>query len=196
MLLTPQIHFIQDDLIKLFKHNETNVLIHGCNCLSTMGKGVALYIRREFPHAYQADKQFHLDKSQRLGKFSYWKKPQKDCWIINAYTQYNYKSQGSYPSQKVDLFSYNTFEQQMKDIFQFINKNWQAETNKSLDELVISMPMIGCGLAGGNPVKIVSMLINAFNDVYGKLDKKPKLIIAERNSQSYLDFCEQLKSLI
>lgn len=196
MLLTPQIHFIQDDLIKLFKHNETNVLIHGCNCLSTMGKGVALYIRREFPHAYQADKQFHLDKSQRLGKFSYWKKPQKDCWIINAYTQYNYKSQGTYPSQKVDLFSYDTFEQQMKDIFQFINKNWQAETNKSLDELVISMPMIGCGLAGGNPVKIVSMLINAFNDVYGKLDKKPKLIIAERNSQSYLDFCEQLKSLI
>lgn len=196
MLLTPQIHFIQDDLIKLFKHNETNVLIHGCNCLSTMGKGVALYIRREFPHAYQADKQFHLDKSQRLGKFSYCKKPQRDCWIINAYTQYNYKSQGSYPSQKVDLFSYNTFEQQMKDIFQFINKNWQAETNKSLDELVISMPMIGCGLAGGNPVKIVSMLINAFNDVYGKLDKKPKLIIAERNSQSYLDFCEQLKSLI
>ena len=65
-----------------------------------------------------------------------------------------------------------------------------------MDELVISMPMIGCGLAGGNPVKIVSMLINAFNDVYGKMDKKPKMIIAEKNYQSYLDFCEQLKSMI
>ena len=94
------------------------------------------------------------------------------------------------------MFSYDTFEQQMKDIFQFINKNWQVKTNKSLDELVISMPMIEYGLAGGNAVKIVSMLINAFNDVYGKLDKKPKLIIAEKNYQTYLDFCEQLKSLI
>lgn len=196
MQLAPQIQFIQDDLIQLFKRDKTHVLIHGCNCLSTMGKSIALYIRREFPHAYQADKQFHLDKSQRLGKFSYWKKPQKAGWIINAYTQYNYKSQGFHPSQKVDLFSYDTFEQQMKDIFQFLNKNWQVETNKTLDELVISMPMIGCGLAGGNAVKIVSMLINAFNDVYGKMDKKPKMIIAEKNYQAYLDFCEQLKTLI
>ena len=84
----------------------------------------------------------------------------------------------------------------MKDIFQFLNKKLASRNNKSLDELVISVPMIGCGLAGGNPVKIVSMLINAFNNVYGKLDKKPKLIIAEKNHQSYLDFCEQLKPLI
>lgn len=79
----------------------------------------------------------------------------------------------------------------MKNIFQFINQNWQ----KSLDELVISMPMIGCGLAGGNPVKMITILIKAFNDIYGKMDKKPKLIIAEKNYQAYLDFCEQLKSL-
>lgn len=195
MEISPQIQFIQDDLIKLFKNDKIHVLIHGCNCLSTMGAGIALYIRREFPHVYQADKQFHLDKSQRLGKFSYWKKPNKAAWIINAYTQYNYKSQGFHPNQKVDLFSYDTFEQQMKDIFQFLNKNWQ-QFNKSLDELVISIPMIGCGLAGGNPVKIVSMLINAFNEVYGQTDKKPKMIIAEKNYRSYLDFCEQLKSLI
>lgn len=96
------------------------------------------------------------------------------------------------PNDSKDLFSYDTFEQQMKNIFQFINKNWQ----KSLDELVISMPMIGCGLAGGNPVKMTTMLIKAFHDIYGTMDKKPKLIIAEKNYQSYLDFCEQLKTLI
>ena len=190
MQLTPQIEFIQDDLIKLFKNDKTHVLIHGCNCFSTMGAGIALHIRREFPHAYQADKQLHLDKTQRLGKFSYWKKPVKDGWIINAYTQYDYRTYS--PNDSKDLFSYDTFEQQMKDIFQFINQNWK----KSLDELVISMPMIGCGLAGGNPVKMITMLINSFNDIYGKMDKKPKLIIAEKNYQTYLDFCKQLKPLI
>lgn len=190
MEIAPQIQFIQDDLIKLFKHDKTHVLIHGCNCFSTMGAGIALHIRREFPYAYQADKQFNLNKSQRLGKFSYWKKPEKEGWIINAYTQYDYRTYS--PNDSKDLFSYNTFEQQMKDIFQFINKNWQ----KSLDELVISMPMIGCGLAGGNPVKMISLLINSFNDIYGKMDTKPKLIIAEKNYKSYLDFCEQLKPLI
>ena len=37
-------NYIKGDLIKLFKDKHFDVLIHGCNCFCTMGKGDWLVI--------------------------------------------------------------------------------------------------------------------------------------------------------
>lgn len=221
--IIPNIQFVQADLIKMLKQHQSHVLIHGCNCFSSMGAGIALYIRQQFPHAYLADKNFPYHPEERLGKFSYWQDNNscsKSIMVINAYTQYHYNVKNKYYDQKVDLFSYDTFEQQLINIFNFINEKYRFDSQKQQisqissqdlfdNDLVISMPMIGCGLAGGDVTKIVPMIINAFNQVYSCVERSvvqdgnqhrlhanrlPKLIIAEKKTESFLDFSQKLKN--
>ena len=47
--------YIKGDLIKLALTGNFEVIAHGCNCMCTMGAGIAKTIKSEFPEAYQAD---------------------------------------------------------------------------------------------------------------------------------------------
>ena len=47
--------YIKGDLIKLALIGNFEVIAHGCNCMCTMGAGIAKTIKSEFPEAYQAD---------------------------------------------------------------------------------------------------------------------------------------------
>lgn len=45
-----QMKTIKGDLIQLALANEFDVIIHGCNCFCTMGKGIAPMKNRSKPH--------------------------------------------------------------------------------------------------------------------------------------------------
>ena len=84
------------DLIKLALNGEFDVIVHGCNCFCTMGKGIALTIKNVFPEAYQADLKTNKGDKQKLGKYSYAKLQRNgyQITVINAYTQYHYGGRG------------------------------------------------------------------------------------------------------
>lgn len=46
---------IKGDLVQLAKQGEFDLIVHGCNCFCTMGKGIALTIKQEFPIVYKVD---------------------------------------------------------------------------------------------------------------------------------------------
>lgn len=85
------------DLIKLALNGEFDVIVHGCNCFCTMGKGIALTIKNVFPEAYQADLKTNKGDKQKLGKYSYAKLQRNgyQITVINAYTQYHYGGCGN-----------------------------------------------------------------------------------------------------
>jgi O-acetyl-ADP-ribose deacetylase (regulator of RNase III) len=151
---------IKGDLIKLGLAGEFDLIMHGCNVFHTMGAGIAKQIREKIPEAYMADKETPYGKESKIGTYSEAiKKTSKKILnqdsrfeykyltVVNAYTQFKYSTTG-------DVFAYEGFEKILKDIG---NKypTWK-----------FGLPLIGCGLAGGNKERILKII----EDTIGHLD--------------------------
>lgn len=64
-------------------------LCHSCNCMHTMGGGIAARISQKYPEAYTADLEHgSCGDPKRLGNFS-WVKAYDDKIIYNLYGQYD-----------------------------------------------------------------------------------------------------------
>ena len=129
-------HF-RTDLIALAQAGKIDILIHGANCQNTMGKGFAKLIKETWPEAYEADLQTTRGDSRKLGKFSYAKvkvgMSGKTMIIINLYTQFHWYGEGL----KTD---YNAIHEGLRNV-----KKYFGGKNSRF-----AMPMIGCGLGGGD----------------------------------------------
>ena len=123
-------NIIKGDLIKLGKSGIFDVIVHGCNCFNTMGAGIALQIKRNFPEAYQADCRTERGDKKKLGLFSA-AKTKTGLIVVNAYTQYNYGRNRRFTDYDA-----------IKKIFRAVAKKWP--------EKHIGYPYIGAGLAGGD----------------------------------------------
>lgn len=130
---------VKGDLLALGKANEFDIIVQGCNCHNVMGSGIARQIRDQFPDAWLADQETLPGDRNKLGRYTIGMAGR--LVIINAYTQYN---TAKYPGQ--DVFEYNSFEN--------ILENLVARFGKYR----IGLPMIGMGLAGGDPARIMPML--------------------------------------
>ena len=132
---------IQGDLIKAFKNDKTIcAIVHGCNCFNTMGAGIALPIKQNFPAAYAADLKTEKGDIDKLGNYTF---AQTEYGIvINAYTQYDYNGKPG---------TINCDYAAIMRVFEKINADFKGKK--------IAIPKIGCGLAGGD-WKEVSRIIN------------------------------------
>lgn len=123
------------------------VAAHGCNCFCAFGKGIALSIKNAFPEAYKADCATTKGDRGKLGSIV----PVQvgpESWIINAYTQYDYWSQGP----RAD---YDAIRNAMLSIRDFMLEH-------GYDTLTI--PKIGAGLAGGDWNRIEGIIKECFGD--------------------------------
>lgn len=154
------IKFIKGDLIKLIKEDAFDIVMHGANCFCTMGSGIAYQMRINFPELYNADLQTKSGDKSKVGTYTYYLKQQnakvmnqhsrneyKYTMLINAYTQYTY-------GNRKDLFEYAGFESILKSLIPVM-------TYKK-----IGLPLIGCGLAGGDKTRILKII----EDTIGHLD--------------------------
>ena len=129
---------IKGNLIDLAEQGEFNVIVQGCNCFETMGKGIAREIRERYPHAYYADLKYSsAGDYNKLGNYSVMVGTQFS--IVNAYTQYGF-------ARDRDVFEYASFEL-------ILQKLAHAYPSGKF-----GFPYIGCGLAGGDQDHIVAML--------------------------------------
>lgn len=124
-----KLNYIKGDLIKIAKNGEFDVICHGCNCFITMGGGIAKFIKRAFPEAYEADKKTKYGDASKLGTITV--AETDDVTIINGYIQHDYKGADV-------LVEYSAVREVMKEI------------KRKFSGKKIGMPLIGCGLAGGN----------------------------------------------
>ena len=130
---------IEGNLIELAKAGQFDVIVQGCNCFCTMGKGIALTIKQEFPEAYVADrKTAYADRSQ-LGTYSKAEAIGRALTVVNAYTQYDWRGQGV----KADYDAIEAAFRRLKTEF----------TGKR-----IGYPLIGAGLAKGDWSRISAII--------------------------------------
>lgn len=142
------IEYRKGDVLKI---GTEDIIVHGCNCFQSFGAGIANQIAGMYPEAYMADLSYRTrgDKT-KLGEFSYWTGPCRgskggDITIVNMYTQYTYSL------DKIDV-EYWAIEKGMRDLH---TRFWDR---------TISMPKIGCGLAGGDWGRVSEILDDVFED--------------------------------
>lgn len=130
---------VKGDLLAMAKAGEFDIIVQGCNCHNVMGSGIARQIRDQFPDAWLADQETLAGDRNKLGRYTIGMSGR--LVIINAYTQYN---TAKYPGE--DVFEYNSFGNILENLAIRFGK------------YRIGLPMIGMGLAGGDPAKIIPML--------------------------------------
>lgn len=140
------------NLIDMAEQGEFDVIVHGCNCLNTMGSGIALEIRNRYHGAYEADTlatEQWKNPIAKLGNFSTYATvgKGKPFVIVNAYTQVNFAPRG------IDHFEYESFSLILRKL-------------RALGPVRFGLPYIGMGLAGGNEPKIIAMIEKFAHDVH------------------------------
>lgn len=143
------IKHVKGNLITMAKAGKFDTIMHGCNIWNTMGAGIALQIKKEFPDAYAADLRTVKGDVNKLGKYSVGiHKIEDSKWlaIINAYTQQEYGAHG-------DVFEYDKFKSFLKHI------------KPKIIFQKIGMPLIGCGHARGDKERILSIIEETIGDL-------------------------------
>lgn len=138
------------DLLRAAHAGEVQVIAHGCNCFNTMGSGIAPQIAKAYPSAYDADQATRKGSAYKLGCYSYG--TENGLHIFNLYTQFGYwgRNEGkrdlNYPALELALFK---MAHALKNALY---------PNGSHEHIVVGLPKIGAGLAGGD-WNIISGLI-------------------------------------
>jgi O-acetyl-ADP-ribose deacetylase (regulator of RNase III) len=172
---------VKGDLIQLAKEGRFDVIAHGCNCMCTMGAGIAPQMAKAFgANKFPAEYYIHRGEINKLGTIDYKAIPlHKDDWttgyfnkiildkalyVVNAYTQYNYgKNHADGTEKPLDYHALKLCFIKMNHIFKGMR---------------IGLPQIGCGLAGGEWKVVKELIQSSFTlcdvtvVIYEKLEKE------------------------
>lgn len=130
---------VKGDLVEAAKNGEVDYLLHGCNCFSTWGAGIALKLKIAFPDAYAADKYDYRSPIEKIGSYSSFRT--NDLTIVNLYTQFDIGT-------TCRKFEYGAFKRALE----------QFEADFYLGDKTIGVPLIGCGLAGATEHLVLEIL--------------------------------------
>lgn len=143
------------DLIQAAKDGEVQIIAHGCNCLCTMGSGIAPLIKNAFPGVYEADCRTGKGDRSKLGKFSY-AVMDSGLAVFNLYSQYDFTGRRI----GVRDLNYDALYDSLCAMKNFI----KAHTDGCMMDRKIGFPKIGAGLAGGDWNVIEAMIKSVFFD--------------------------------
>lgn len=152
---------VTGDLIDLAKSNHFGIIAHGCNCMNNQGKGIAKRMAQEF-----GTDNFPLEQDRYYGDYN-----KMGCIdakaivdygdifvVVNCYTQYRPGQPGLYGIP----LDYDALALCMRKIAYEYAQGY------------IGLPMIGCGLAGGNWNNVEKILRRELKDCYVTIVKLPQ----------------------
>jgi len=124
---------VSGDLLQLALTGEFDVIIHGCNCFCSMGKGIAKAVKSTFPEAYEADRGTEKGDRAKLGSISHATvaRGEHTITVVNGYTQFHWKG----PDGQADYDA-------IRGVMQLVKQQFAGQR--------IGYPKIGAGLAGGD----------------------------------------------
>lgn len=146
---------VEGNLIVKALKGDFDVVVHGCNCFCTMGAGIAPHMAKNFGcDVFPLEHEDYRGDINKLGQIDYdvtLLTSGKPLIAVNAYTQYGFGdkyTEGS--SQPLNYYA-------LALCLQKLNKTFKGKH--------IGMPLIGCGLAGGNWEVVKELIIKNMPDV-------------------------------
>jgi len=142
---TEPIQYKVGDLLAGAVAGEVDAIAHCCNCYCTMGSGIAPKIKAKWPDVYAADYDTKSGDCSKLGTFTKAVVEDGDLTVYNLYGQFGYSKR----NQGIRDLNYNA----LYDALDRMGDDVVVNGGRS-----VGLPLIGCGLAGGN-WKIVEVMI-------------------------------------
>ncbi|QDF14564.1 hypothetical protein BRIZO_167 [Vibrio phage Brizo] len=141
------IKVVHGDMVKhLQSKDHLDAYAHQCNCFCRMGRGIAPLLARAVPWLRAADSFDEGDKS-KLGTVSKAKHP-NGAVVFNVYGQYHWDKFKVAPGRNTD---YDALEKGL----------WRVLADMLKDDMkTLGLPLIGCGLAGGDWDNVVLPMIH------------------------------------
>lgn len=119
---------------------EYDYLAHCANTYCTFGAGVAKQIKKRYPEAYEADLATKDLGEKKLGNYSQATVDGGKFVVVNIYGQIGIGNDG-------DPVNRNVQYDHLFDAFYLLAQ--EISERHQIGNLVIGVPMLGCGLAGG-----------------------------------------------
>lgn len=136
---------INADILKDLDPNRKTIILHGCNCFHVQNAGIAKYLKEKFPQIYQEDLMTQRANKEKLGTFSR-AIITPNLHILNCYTQFAFGGVGIKHAR-----------------YWAIDNAFIAATEQYNTEWSVRMPVIGCGLAGGERKKVKPIIEKNFS---------------------------------
>lgn len=134
----------QGDVIAFVRNNPNKHLIfaHGCNCLNKMGSGIAKQVKKELPELFTLDKAIYQSTLHSNGV----------AYPLIGTINSIQGADGNYYQNWYTQLNITTDRATLQRIESCINSfnGWLDEMNLNLDEAILCIPKIGCGLGGLN----------------------------------------------
>lgn len=151
------------DIFEAMRQGEHRVMGHGCNCLNTMGAGIAPLVAAECPETEMADQRTKKGDAGKLGSLTYGEKQYEGLdhpsFFMNLYTQFHYdRRRSGLPNRAV---SYDAVEMCALRVRSHII------SSPSLKDVShpFCIPLIGAGLAGGDWNIIVKLFTKHIDEL-------------------------------
>ncbi|QQO38389.1 hypothetical protein VPG01_031 [Vibrio phage VPG01] len=146
------IKVIKGDMIEHLKSkNRFDAYAHQCNCFCRMGRGIAPLLAKAVKGLREADNNTVSGDKDKLGTYTFAK--YKGTTVYNLYGQYHWYLHKVAPGRNTDYNALREALCKMKLHILFSNKYSKKES------LSLGLPLIGCGLAGGDWDNVVFPMI-------------------------------------
>lgn len=144
------IHYVTGDLFA--NHYQVEAFAHGCNCLGSMGAGIAVGFKQRYPEMYEEYRRRCKAEPRQfsLGDVFLWQESDRPA-------VFNLATQGGYWRARASYQAIETVLRCMKDLA-------DAHTIRS-----IAMPRIGVGYGGLSWKKVRAIVEQVFGDWPGAL---------------------------
>jgi O-acetyl-ADP-ribose deacetylase (regulator of RNase III) len=149
------------NLLTMADDGDFDIICHGANCFHKLASGIAGQIVKKWPEVAAADRQTEYGTRNKLGTFSeviVVGSSGHPFTVINAYTQFTY-GRGKY------IFEYAAFETFLNRLCAKVCRHGLSPETRI--PVKIGFPLIGCGLAGGDPDRVLAILGKFAKDLGG-----------------------------
>ncbi len=153
----PAYREVVGNLITMAQQGKFQVITHGCNCFCTMGAGIAPQMAGAFGcDKFPMEGQQHRGDYNKLGQID-WKvntytgeNGKFDLAVVNSYTQYGFGL--NHEGGTARPLDYDALRLCMRKI------------NHQFKGRHVGLPLIGCGLAGGDEKTVKSLIKEELKD--------------------------------
>ena len=140
------VKIIKGDMVASYKNNELDAYAHQCNCFCRMGRGIAPLLAKANPDVRKVDNETVEGDKGKLGDFSV-AETKGFPLLFNIYGQYHWSKYKVAPNRNTD---YEALQEGL----------WKVKKHlTNTDKNTLGLPLIGCGLAGGDWEGVVLPMI-------------------------------------
>lgn len=146
------VEIIKGDMVLSYKNNELDAYAHQCNCFCRMGRGIAPLLAKANPDVRKVDNETIEGDRDKLGSISI-ADTEGFPLLYNVYGQFHWSKFKEAPNRNTDYYALNSGLQHV-----------QLHMQK-FGLVTLGLPLIGCGLAGGDWDNVVyPMIKDIFED--------------------------------